>query len=137
MAQLAPKGQQFSLVRRWYKVARLDEKDWKYGSLSCCGRRLTEYAELAVLELYERGGCRSGRQTILELTPTGPVNRGVIYLNVQRGQKNGHTESQSGRIENVVIGKSFDVVVPHTDVRERYEVSSGRYFGPAKSRLRC
>lgn len=137
LAQLAPKGQQFSLVRRWHEVGRLDDKDWEYGSLSCCGRRLTEYAELAVQERYESDGCRSGRQTILELTPAGPVNRGVIYMDVQLGQKNGHTESHSGRIENVVIGKSFDVVVPHTDIRERYEVRSGRYFGPANSRLRC
>ena len=137
VVQLAPKGQQFSQVRRWHEIMRLDGKGWQYGGLSCCGRRLTHHIELAVRERYESDDCRSGRQTILELTPKGPVNRGVIFMSVDLGRKNGRTESRSGEIENVVIGKGFDVVVSGTNIRERYEVRSGRYVGPPLSKLRC
>ncbi len=137
LAQLVSKGQQFAMVRRWDKVARLDEKGWNYGGLSCCGLNVTRDTELVLHEVYESDDCRSGRQTIFELSPAGPINRGVIYMNVELGRKGDHTTSHSGQIEDIMIGKSFDVVVPHTDIREHYEVRSGRYYGPARSKLRC
>ena len=137
LAQLVPKGQNFSLVRRWDNVARLAEKGWSYGGLSCCGPSVTRYTELAVRQVYEGDDCRSERQTIFELTPKGPIDRGVIYMNVQLGRKGDYTTTHAGKIDNIVIGKSFDVVVPHTEIRESYELKSGRYYGPARSKLKC
>lgn len=140
LAQVTPKGQQFALIRRWLEMAQIGRSGWKYEGLSCCREinKLNKNTELLVRESYVGNGCRSWRQTIIELTPTGPLNRGVVYMSLDRPGRNGGASFHlEGEIGNVETGKSFDVIVSGTGVRERYRLQGGRYVGPATSKLKC
>ena len=137
LAYVTPVAQTFRLDRRWNKVATLNETGWRYLSLSIGGAKLTKFPLLSVQEAFKDDSCWSMRQTVIELTSTGPINRGTIYTDTGRYGANGVDQQLSGQFENVIAGKSFDIVVPQTDVRETYNLVGRRFVGPPASRLRC
>jgi hypothetical protein len=123
--------------RRWNKVAILNEPSWRYSGLLFGGPKVSQFSHLGVREAFKEDGCGSARQTIIELTPNGPIKRGTIYTDIWRYGANGVDQRLSGQIENLIARKSFDIVVPQTDVRESYRLIGGRFTGPRASQLRC
>lgn len=139
IAYLTENGQRMTQKRRWPIVFHVNRDGWKHSSMSCCGPQpRTLHTELAIRESSDRNGCRVGRETLIELTPGGPVVRGVIPLVVDKTRTmEGDHLIRMGSVKNVVRGQSFDVVVPQSDIVEHYEFRGGRFIGPAKSNLTC
>jgi hypothetical protein len=108
----------------------------KCGGATSISNRLTSNTALGVREGRTRGGRRCWWETIVELRPEGPVQRGTIYLGAvdERLGGSGHFD---GELENIVRDKSFDVVVPRANIREHYEMRDGVFFGPEESQLKC
>lgn len=136
-AYLIEKGQQISLKRRWPTFLQVGDGGKSVGQLSCCGPSArTKNSELSISEGYDGKDCRSWHETLIELAPEGPINRGKVYLSKDSPREQGGSNLY-GEIENVVSGKSFDVVVPGEDIREHYELRGERFVGPVASKLTC
>lgn len=136
---LTEKDQRMTVKRRWPLVHRTNEDGWQGGTISCCeAKRRTLHPELTVQEAMVRKGCRMYRETLIELTPQGPMVRGAIPIALD-APPTARPESLArfGTVENVVRGRSFDIVVPHPRIVEHYQLRRGQFVGPAKSALTC
>lgn len=89
VAYLSVDGQKFELRKRWPILISAGGGKWRRGGVSYQTPeiRKTEYTSVSVSEATSRQDCRSMRETLIELRPAGPVNKGTAYTGA--GQRKG------------------------------------------------
>jgi hypothetical protein len=101
-------------------------------------KRLTSNPGVAVYDGYFLEGYQCVWFTLVELRPTGPVNRGVIYVHADnKGTGEDDVYVRDGKIVNVKPDRSFDVIVPGKGIRDHYEMIGTRFVGPKDTDLKC
>jgi len=74
LAYLRADGQQFTMTGRWNGVVRIKPTNSNFQTIGHNANSSSENTELIVMESVDR----SSRETVIELTPDGPANRGII-----------------------------------------------------------
>lgn len=74
LAYLRADRQQFTMTGRWNGVVRVKRPNSNFQTIGYNANASSKNTELIVMEY----GDRSSRETVIELTPDGPVSRGII-----------------------------------------------------------